>query len=51
MSLERIQKNLKHLRLYRIYDQLEMCLAEAAKENMPYPAFLNQLLVREVASK
>ena len=44
MSLTRIQENLKHLRLYRIYDQLEACLEEAAKENTTYPDFLDQLL-------
>jgi DNA replication protein DnaC len=51
MSLERIQENLKHLRLYRIHDELEACLEEAAKENMSYPDFLDQLLAREVATK
>jgi DNA replication protein DnaC len=51
MSLARIQENLKHLRLYRIHDQLEACLEEAAKENTSYPDFLDQLLAREVASK
>jgi DNA replication protein DnaC len=51
MSLSRLQENLKHLRLYRIHDELEASLEEAAKENLAYPDFLDKLLAREVASK
>ena len=51
MSLSRIQDNLKHLRLYRIHDQIESSLEEAARGNFSYTDFLDQLLAQEVASK
>ncbi|MFZ2053176.1 MAG: ATP-binding protein [Candidatus Aminicenantales bacterium] len=51
MSLSRIQDNLHHLRLYKIHDRLETALEEAAKNNVSYTDFLDDLLSQEVASK
>lgn len=51
MSLDHIQDNLRHLRLYRIHDRLEAALEEAAKNNVSYTDFLDEILSQEVASK
>lgn len=51
MSLAHIQDNLRHLRLYRIHEQLETALEEAAKNSVSYTDFLDQILSQEVASK
>ena len=50
-QLVRIQEHLKHLRLYRINEQLEARLEEASRNNVPYTDFLDQLLCEEVAAK
>ena len=51
MSLSHIQDNLRHLRLYRIHERLETVLEEAAKNNVSYTDFLDEILSQEVASK
>jgi DNA replication protein DnaC len=51
VSLSHIQDNLRHLRLYRIHDRLEAALEEAAKNNVSYTDFLDEILSQEVASK
>ena len=51
MSLSNIQDNLRHLRLYRIQERLETALEEAAKSNVSYTDFLDEILSQEVASK
>ena len=51
MSLSHIQDNLRHLRLYRIQERLETALEEAAKNNVSYTDFLDEILSQEVASK
>jgi DNA replication protein DnaC len=47
----RLQENLRHLRLSKIYDLLESSLEEAAKNSLSYSDFLDRLLAQEVASK
>jgi DNA replication protein DnaC len=49
--LARIQENLKHLRLYRIHGLLDSALEEAAKNNLSYSDFLDQLLTQEIRAK
>lgn len=51
MSLAHVQDNLRHLRLYRIQDRFETALEEAAKNNISYTDFLDEILSQEVASK
>jgi DNA replication protein DnaC len=50
-QLERIQENLRHLKLHRIHVQLESSLEEASKNNLSYSDFLDQLFSQEIASK
>jgi hypothetical protein len=49
-SLAHIQDNLRRLRLYRIHDRLEAVLEKAAKNNVSYTDFLDEILSQEVAS-
>jgi DNA replication protein DnaC len=51
VSLSHIQENLRNLRLYRIQERLETALEEAAKNNVSYTDFLDEILSQEVASK
>ena len=50
-QIERMQENLKTLKLYKINDLLESTLEEASKNNLPYSDFLDNLLSEEVSSK
>ena len=50
-QIERMQEHLRHLRLHRIGSLLESSLEEAAKNNLSYSDFLDELLTQEVASK
>lgn len=50
-QLSRIQENLKHLKLYKMHSIFESSLEEAAKGNISYSEFLDQLLSQEVSSK
>lgn len=50
-QVARLQENLRHLRLSKIYDLLESSLEEAAKNSLSYSDFLDRLLAQEVASK
>ncbi len=50
-QIQRMQENLRHLRLHRIGSLLESSLEEAAKNSLSYSDFLDQLLTEEVASK
>lgn len=51
VQLLRIQEHLKHLKLQRINEQLENSLQEAARNNLSYSDFLDQLLSEEVSAK
>jgi DNA replication protein DnaC len=51
VQIERMQENLKTLKLYKINDLLESTLEEASKNNLPYSDFLDHLLSEEVSSK
>ena len=50
-QLMRIQEHLKHLKLYRINEQLETRLEEASRNNLSYSDFLDQLFCEEVSAK
>lgn len=50
-QIERIQEHLKHLKLHALTGLIESSLEEAAKHNLAYSDFLDQLLSREVAHK
>jgi DNA replication protein DnaC len=50
-QLERITTNLKRLKLYRIEQELSGLLEEAAKKDLAYSDFVDDLLQREVAAK
>ncbi|MDY6839758.1 MAG: IS21-like element helper ATPase IstB [Thermodesulfobacteriota bacterium] len=50
-QLARIQDNLKTLKLYRTYELLDTRLEQAAKDNLAYSDFLDNVLSEEVAAK
>jgi len=50
-QVDRIQENLRHLKLYKIHGLLESLLDEASKSNLSYSDFLDQLLTQEIAAK
>lgn len=50
-QLQRIQENLRHLRLYKIHGMLEGSLEEASRDNLSYTDFLDSLLSQEIAAK
>lgn len=50
-QLARIQENLKHLKLHKISGLLDSLLEDAAKNNLSYSDFLDQLFVQEVSAK
>jgi DNA replication protein DnaC len=50
-QLERIVTHLKRLKLYRVEQELMGLLEEAAKRELAYTDFLDELLTREVAAK
>src|SRR5512139_4131966 len=50
-QLQRIQENLRHLRLYKIHGMREGTLEEASRDNLSYTDFLDSLLCQEIAAK
>jgi DNA replication protein DnaC len=51
LQVERIQEQMRRLRLVRSVDQLPAVLEQAAKREMCYSDFLEELLGREIAGK
>lgn len=50
-AFDRIQENLRRLKLYRMAEILETRLEEAARDNRPYGDFLDEMLGEEVSAK
>lgn len=50
-ALDRIQENLRRLKLHRMVEILETRLEEAAQNNRCYTDFLDELLSEEVSAK
>jgi DNA replication protein DnaC len=50
-QLERLQEHLQRLHLFKSRDRLEALLQEATGKELSYAAFLDQVLIEEVASK
>jgi len=51
VQIDRLQKQLKRLKLVRTADQLAALLQEAGKKELPYSDFLEELLGRELTAK
>lgn len=51
LQMERIQEQMRRLRLVRSVDQLPAVLEQAAKREISYSDFLEELLAREIAGK
>jgi DNA replication protein DnaC len=50
-QLERLQEHCHRLRLYQIENELTARLEQAAKKEVSYAEFLDELLAAEVGSK
>ena len=50
-QLERLQKHLQRLRLFKSRERLEALLQDATAQEVSYADFLDQVLTKEVASK
>lgn len=50
-QIERIQENLKHLKLFKIHGLLDGCLEEASRDNLSYADFLDHLLGQEISAR
>jgi len=51
VQIDRLQEQLKRLKLVRTADQLAALLQEAGKKELPYSDFLEELLGRELTAK
>ena len=51
LQMERIQEQMRRLRLVRTVDQLPAVIEQAAKREISYSDFLEELLAREIAGK
>src|SRR5438105_15051834 len=50
-QLERLHEHCRRLRLYQLDKELLTCLEQAAKQELSYADFLDQLLALEVSAK
>jgi DNA replication protein DnaC len=50
-QLERLREHCHRLRLYQIENELTACLEQAAKKEVSYADFLDELLAAEVGAK